>query len=138
MSKAAFHMMFLVVSASVLATAIFGFSVMSEPDHMMTGCFGLAPGAVCSMLSPIEHFAAHLRAFQSISAAVVRISSLLPALILLALAGLALTVQQSDNPQGAYAVKRRGSFISPRHSEFTRWLALHEKRDPSFARAMNG
>lgn len=137
MNKTAVKITFLVAIATVLASAIFGFSVMGEPGHMMAGCFGSAPGATCSMLSPIEHFAAHLNTFQSISVAVVQVSSLLIALLLLALGSISIAAKQINDLQGDYAKTRRDDFVSPRHFQFTHWLALHEKRDPSLAYAVN-
>ncbi len=137
MNKVAVQIMFPIIIMAVVATAIFGFSVMSEPGHMMAGCFGSVPGGSCSMLSPIEHFAAHLHAFQSISTAVVQASSLLAALLLLTLAALFLAIKQIADPQRDFAVRQRDDFISPQHLQLVRWIALHEKSDPSFARAMN-
>lgn len=129
--------MFLIVIISVLATAIFGFSVMSEPGHMMAGCFGSAPGATCSMLSPIEHFAAHLHTFQSISTAIVQMYSLLVALLLFVLAALFLVTRKITVPERDFALRQRDDFISPQRLQLVRWISLHEKRDPSFVFAVN-
>ena len=137
MSKATLQIIFPIIIIAVLATALFGFSVMSESGHIMAGCFGSTPGASCSMLPPIEHFTVHLHAFQSISTAMVQTSSLLAALLLLVLAALSLAIERINNPSGDFAVKKRGDFISPQHLQLAHWLTLHEKRDPSFAYAMN-
>ena len=137
MSKAIFQIMFPIVIVSILAMAFFGFSVMSEPGHMMAGCFGSTPGGTCSMLSPVEHFAAHLHTFQSISTAIVQTSSLLASLLLFVLAAIFLAVKQIAEPQRDFAIRQRDDFISPQHFQLTHWISLHEKRDPSFAFAVN-
>ncbi len=137
MSRATTRFMFPIVIAAVLATAIFGFLVMNEPGPMMVGCFGEAPGVTCSVLSPIEHFAAHLLAFQSVSIAVIQMSAFLSAIFLLVFAVLFLVIKHIHDPQENFAVIQGDDFISPQHFRFARWIALHEKRDPSFACAMN-
>lgn len=131
------QIMFSIIIASVLATAIFGFSIMDEPGHMMAGCFGSAPGEACSMLSPIEHFTAHLHMFQSISTAVVQTCSLLTALLLFALAALFLAIRQIPTSERYFISRQRDDFISPQHFQLIRWLSFHEKRDPSAVFAMN-
>src|SRR3989344_7731554 len=137
MNRASVQITFLIVIASIIATAIFGFTVMSEPGHVMAGCFGSTPGAVCSMLSLIEHFTAHLHAFKSISTAVMRTSSLLTTLLLIVLARLALAIKQVHDSRKKYFVQRKDQCISPQRFQLIHWLALHEKRDPSFACAVN-
>lgn len=136
MNKDAIQILFPLVIIAVLTTAIFGFSVMSEPGHIMAGCFGSTPGGGCSMLSPIEHFEAHLHAFQSISTAVVQASSLLAAFLLLVIAFLFLSVTLNEL-KGDYILQRRDGVISSQRPRLMHWLVLHEKRDPSFAYAVN-
>lgn len=137
MSKAAMYISSLTILLAVVATVIFGSSVMSESGHMAMGCFGLASGVNCSMLSPIEHFNAHLRTFQGVSTAVFQISSLLAVLLLFILAVLFLITKSAGEKQANFIAKKRGDYISPQRLEFLEWLALHEKRDPSFSYAMN-
>jgi hypothetical protein len=136
-NKTIIHFIFPLIVIAVLATALFGFSMMSEPGHMMVGCFGSVPGAACSMLSPIEHFMAHLNAFQSISTAVVQLSLLLAAALLFILAILFFDIGQLGSLSGDFAVRQFTGFRPPQRLQFMQWIALHEKRDPSFAAAMN-
>jgi hypothetical protein len=111
------------------------------PIHKVstTGCFGTTPGASCSMLSPIEHFEAHLHAFQSMTTAVTQTFSLLAALLLSITALIFLFIQQIDNaPRGIPILPRGDDVINSQKSRITHWLTLHEKRDPSlFAGAVN-
>jgi hypothetical protein len=139
MNKLILQIVFPLVILAVLAMAIFGFSVMSEPGHVMAGCFGTTPGASCSMLSPIEHFEAHLHAFQSMTTAVTQTFSLLAALLLSITALIFLFIQQIDNaPRGIPILPRGDDVINSQKSRITHWLTLHEKRDPSlFAGAVN-
>jgi hypothetical protein len=135
MNKAAVQILFPLVIMAFLATAIFGFSVMSAPGHVMAGCFGSTPGGNCSMLSPIEHFEAHFHAFQSISTAVVQASSLFATFLLLVIAFLSLSITVNDLKR-TYVLQRYDGFISPQRLQQWRWLALHEKRAPAFVYAV--
>ena len=138
MNKAAIAILGFFTFVAVLVVAIFGFSIMAEPGHMMAGCFGMAPGENCAMLSPIEHFTAHLSAFQSVSTGIAQAFFSLFALMLLAL--LALGAGNSKNKNDVsktLAFERSGGFISPQQVQFSHWLSLREKRDPSFISAVN-
>ncbi len=133
MSKATVQIMFMVAIVSVLATAIFGFSMMSKSGHTMAGCFGGTPGVLCSTLAPIEHFAAHIRTFQSISTAVVGIFSLVIATLALLFAVPLLKHKEKDKAPGERIVPGSQIDTGILRRSCMRWLALHEKRDPSFA-----
>jgi hypothetical protein len=138
MSQNAAKIILPLVLLATIAVAIFGAVVMGEPGHMAMGCLGLVPGVNCSILGPIEHFEAHLNTFKNISTAVVGASSLFSIIFLLLLAGLFLNVKQKENDSGGERILRYyENFISPHRIQFMHWLALREKRDPSFAYAMN-
>jgi hypothetical protein len=138
MSKTTVQIIFFVAIASVLTTAVLGFSVMNESEHMMAGCFGGVPGASCSMLGPIEHFLAHLQTFQSISSAIIAAFLLVAATLELFFIDLFLKQKKKDESSaGKLTPGSRMDFTIPHHISFMRWLVLHEKRDPSFLYAMN-
>ena len=137
MSKAAITILGPFIFFTLLIVAIFGFSIMAEPGHMMAGCFGITPGESCAMLSPIEHFTAHANAFQSVSTGVARAFSLLAAILLAFLVLATINGKHRNGTPKKFIFERSGNFISPQRIQFSRWLSLREKRDPSFIFAVN-
>ena len=137
MNQAAIRILFPIAIIAVLAVAIFGFAIMSEPGHMMVGCLGSTSGGNCAVLSPAEHFEAHLRGFQNISTAMAQGYSFFVTLFLILLASIPLKASLKNDPHEEFASGSRKNFISPQRIRFAHWLALREKRDPSLAGAVN-
>lgn len=138
MSRTVAKFIFPIVLVGVLVTALFGFAVMMNGmGHVMVGCFGSAPGTNCSVLSPIEHFEAHFQTFQYLTTAIVQVSSLLAAFLLI-LAAVVFLLLKGDRllEQQPFAISCSDT-ASPQRIQLTHWLALREKRDPSLVYAMN-
>ncbi len=137
MSKDFAQIISLIAFMSIFAVAILGFSLMmSESGHMMVGCFGTAPDGNCSILSAIEHLRSHMLTFQNISSVIV--ISLFAFMLLFFIAVLCFTgINFNGNLRRLFSNKRFRDFITPRIIQFTSWLAIHEKRDPSFSYAVN-
>jgi hypothetical protein len=137
MNKASNQIIVFLILTATLAVALFGFSIMSEPGHMMVGCFGTTPGGNCSVLGPIEHFQLHLNAFQSISTGIAKAFVALAGLLLAIAFYLDSKKRLSDNSiQRIVFVNTDLDLVSSRTS-IVHWLTLHEKRDPSLSFAVN-
>lgn len=127
---------FLVLTAT-LAVAALGFSLMSEPGHLMMGCFGTMPGGSCSALGPVEHFEAHFNTFENISTGIAKAFTVLAALLIAVALFLDLKERRTGPGTREFAFARRDAASLPPQAPLIRWLALHEKRDPSLVYAMN-
>ncbi len=138
MNRSVFRFLLPLVLAGVLATALFGFSIMmNSSGRMMAGCFGSAPATDCSILSPIEHFEAHTQAFHQVSTAIAQASASFAVLLLVFLAAAIALLWDHTILQHRPIVFRNDRDVPPRHIRLTHWLALREKRDPSPVYAMN-
>lgn len=132
MTKTIPQIVVIFVLAATLTVAVLGFVLMSEPGHMMVGCFG---AGVCSALGPIEHFESHLTAFQSVSTGIAKTFAAFVALLLAVALSASLTEKNSDERDTARIRVTDNPPLS--RTPLLHWLTLHEKRDPSFACAMN-
>jgi hypothetical protein len=136
MSRQAIQIISFVAFVATLTVAIFGFSIMGTTGNMVMGCFGTVPGGNCSVLGVIQHFESHVNAFRSITG--VLVGSIFSILALLFLALLALIGLNFDGDlRHRFTVQRFHDSITASFVRFNRWLALHEKRDPSFVYAVN-
>lgn len=136
MNRQAVQIISFVAFVAVLAVAIFGFSIMGTTGNMVMGCFGTTPGDSCSVLGTIQHFESHVNAFRSITSVVVGSIFSILALLLLALLAL-IGLDANSELRHRFTVWRVRDSIIAYFVRFNRWLALHEKRDPSFAYAVN-
>lgn len=134
MNRSATAFVLPILLVATLAVALFGFSLMSGQEGVMVGCFG--NGADCSLLGPIAHFEMHLNAFRSVSTAIASVAGFLILLLFLGNQYFSRKIRIDDDAgrKGvcAYAIGFFPPFIAPLVS----WIALHEKRDPSFAYAI--
>ena len=136
MNKAFLTIVPFIVLIATVTVAIFGFTLMSEPGHMMAGCLGTTPGAACSTRGPIEHFEMHLSTFQSISTGIAKAFAAFAALAFV-VALFLFTRRTEDGQKESFYVSRAHDVFPPTRTPLIHWLALHEKRDPSFAFAVN-
>lgn len=123
------RVVFPLVFFAILAAALLGFSVMRDGGHMMAGCFEKTMGADCSMLSPLEHFEAHLHVVYGISSAFFPVLLLLGAALLLAVTHFGEDYSGGGGNFFLWIIRR----LPEKRTLIRRmkWLALHEKRDPS-------
>jgi len=136
MNRRAIQIVSCIAFVATLTVAVFGFSVMGAAGNMVMGCFGAAPGGSCSALGAIQHFESHMSAFQKITN--VLVGSAFSVLALLFLAVLALAgIDIGAAAVRRYIVRRFYDPIAVCFARFGDWLALHEKRDPSFGFAVN-
>lgn len=137
MNRSVITLLFSIIFATTIAVVIFGSMIMGGPGHMTVGCFGSMPGATCSLFGPVEHVAAHLRAFRSVSLGVVYSSSLYAlALFLFLFAVAGKFFGTKDGPGNVRSFSTHPA-LAEYFIEFAQWLALREKRDPSFVVAVN-
>lgn len=118
---------------------LFGAYAMGSGDGHSIGCIGAFENPNCATaVSPAEHFQYHLGALEGLSLGIVQ----QPFATLLLLTAFILALFLSVLPRDAEDQHSRSLFRKPEkifapQAPILRWLSLHEKRDPSFAYAMN-
>ncbi|MCL4405573.1 hypothetical protein M1295_03380 [Patescibacteria group bacterium] len=136
MSRQTVQIISFIAFVATLTVAIFGFSIMGTTGNMVMGCFGAVPGGNCSVLGTVQHFESHVNTFRSITS--VLVGSIFSILALLLIALLSLIGLDTDSDlRHRFTVWHFYDSIVSYFVRLNRWLALHEKRDPSFVYAVN-
>ncbi len=116
---------------AIATIAVFGFSMMGHSDGTIGNCSGPTSGDCPAMI--FTHVFAHMNAFQSLSTAVLGIIVLLIAFAY----GVTISLtHDEDEKRIFYALHYSEVLGYPYRIKFSRWIAHHEKRDPSFAFAV--
>ena len=138
MNRQVFKIISLIIITSTLMVAILGSNIMTDSGHIMVmfGCSGAVSNGGCAVLGLMQHLGLHAQAFQDITNFVV--GSIFVCLVLLFTAVLCSVLSSSNGSLlHRFYIRRSYDFIISYLIRITRWLVLHEKRDPYLSFAMN-
>lgn len=125
---------------SFAGAAIFGAYAMTSSQGHSSACIWILENPNCATaVTPLQHLEYHLGALERLSTAAFQplpLTSLLLAIFILAIF-LRIRPKNAPDSHTQHATRDASETVSVPQAPILRWLSLHEKRDPSFAYAMN-